>query len=62
MARAQHSAGWPGRARPVCQASSAMGFALRQFHPANFILGEAGRSAHAEIIALIQRKQSEGRR
>jgi hypothetical protein len=39
-----------------------MGFAARQFNPANFILGEAERAAHEEIIALIQRKQVEGRR
>jgi len=39
----------------------AMAFAARQFNPANFLLGEAERVAHTEIISLIQRKQAEGR-
>jgi hypothetical protein len=36
-----------------------MGFAARQFNPANFLLGEEERAAHAEIISLMQRMHAE---
>ncbi len=38
----------------------AMAVAARQFNPANFLLGEPERAAHAEILSLIQRRGAEG--